>query len=387
MGDTIRNSASFEPKMETLTKKERVLRTFEYKPLDRPAIYDKIHSLKFIEHVYGKPITEKNAEDAICTAIAKKCDMTRHVVIPDNLEPYKYMDEDGFVYRIYWNTKEIIRRPFQTVQEASELVRKDIDRIRQAIEQRRLCHQAKWHLKLFGEQFGTPEELNHEFRRVQKKMDGPVVVAPEFFDGIGPVTTRYNYDTFVYLYHDCPELMHDLLSAHCAYQLFLLDSFEGPELTPVALMSTAVSGTQGLIFSPEFLKREFFPVAHKIVTRLKKLGYKVILEMEGDVRQVIDDIVATGTDGYTTVEELANMSCAWLKKRYPKLVLSQMIDSTQLLTHGSRKAVEEKTNEIIELLEEYGGIFIGSSGDINEEVRVENALVMMDTAMQKNFNH
>ncbi len=372
--------------METLTKKERVLFTFDYKPLDRPAIYDKIHSLKFIEHVYGKPITDKNAEDAVCTTIAKTCDMTRHVVIPDNMEPYTYMDEDEFVYKICWNTKEIIRRPFQTVQEASELVRKDIDRIEQAIELKRLCHQAMWHLKLFGEQFVTPEELNYEFQRVQKKMDGTVVVAPEFFDGIGPVTTRYNYDTFVYLYHDYPDLMHDLLSAHCAYQLFLMDSFEGPELAPVALMSTAVSGTQGLIFSPDFLKREFFPVAKKIITRLKELGYKVILEMEGDVRQVFDDIVATGTNGYTTVEALANMSCAWIKQRYPKLVLSQMIDSTQLLTYGSQDEVLDKTMEIIRLLEEYGGIFIGSSGDINEEVKVENVLVMIDTVMQKKLN-
>jgi hypothetical protein len=372
--------------MGTLTKKERVLHTFEYKPLDRPAIYDKIHSLKFIEHVFGKPISEKNAEDAVCTVIAKTCDMTRHVVIPDNLEPYTDRDEDDFVYRIYWNTKEIISRPFRTVQEASELVRKDIDRIRQAIELKKLCHQAKWHLKLFGEQFGTPEELNEEFQRVQNKMDGTVVVAPEFFDGIGPVTTRYNYDTFVYLYHDYPELIHDLLSAHCAYQLFLIDSFEGPVLSPVALMSTAVSGTQGLIFSPNFLEKEFFPVARKIVTRLKERGYKVILEMEGDVRQVFDDIIATGTDGYTTVEELANMSCAWLKKRYPRLVLSQMIDSTQLLTYGSQDEVLDKTNEVIDLLEEYGGIFIGSSGDINEEVKVENAFVMIDTAKQKKFN-
>jgi hypothetical protein len=372
--------------MGTLTKKQRVMHTFEYKPLDRPAIYDKIHSLKFIEHVYGSGVTEKNAEDAVCTAIARTCDMTRHVVIPDKLEPYTDRDEDGFVYRIYWNTKEIISRPFKTVGEASELVRKDIDRIKQAIELKRLCHQAKWHLKLFGEQLNMPEELNEEFRRVQSKMDGTVVVAPEFFDGIGPVTTRYNYDTFVYLYQDYPELIHDLLSAHCAYQLFLIDSFEGPTLTPVALMSTAVSGTQGLIFSPDFLKKEFFPVAQKIVARLKERGYKVNIEMEGDVRQVFDDIVATGADGYTTVEEPANMSCARLKKRYPKLVLSQMIDSTQLLTYGSQEAVRDKTREVIELLEAYGGIFIGSSGDINEEVRVENALMMIDTAMQKKFN-
>ena len=365
------------------TKKERVLNTFNYKPLDRPAIYDKIHSLKFIEYVYGKTITSKNAEDAVCTTIAKTCDMTRHVVIPYDLNTYTEKDEDGFVYRIHWNTKEIIERPFKTISEARELVKKDIFRIREAIENKKFCHQAKWHLKLLDEKFEEPEELNAEFKRIQDKMDGTVMV-PEFFDGLGPVTTRYNYDTFIYLYHDYPELMHELLEAHCDYQLFRIESFAGPELSPIALMGTAVSGVGGLIFSPSFLYREFFPFAQKIVDKLKEKGYKVIFEMEGDVRIVLDDIVKTGTDAYTPVEELSGMSVEWIKEKYPRLVLAQMIDP-HLLTYGKKNEVIKKTKDIIELARKRGGILIGSSGDINEEVNVENAMAMINTVKNVKF--
>ena len=210
--------------MMHLTKKQRVLNTFNYEKLDRPAVYDKLHSLTFIEHVFGKPITPANAEDAVCAAIAKTCDMTRHVVVPDNLDTYTETDEDGFIYRVSWNTKEIIERPFNTIEQAKELVRKDIDMIGQAIEDRKFCNQAKWHLKLFDEQFEEPEELNAEFGRLQNKMEGTVMMAPEFYDGLGPVTTRYNYDMFIYLYQDEPELMRELLSAHCDYQLFRINS-------------------------------------------------------------------------------------------------------------------------------------------------------------------
>ena len=368
-----------------LTKKQRVLNTFNYGELDRPAIYDKIHSLKFIEHVYGQAITKSNAEDAVCAAIGKTCDMTRHVAVPDNLETYTETDEDGFVYRVTWNSKEIIARPFNTINKAKDLVRKDIDRIRQAIEDKKFCHQAKWHRKLFGEQFDEPEELNAEFTRLQNKMDGTVMMAPEFFDGLGPVTTRYNYDMFIYLHDDEPELIGELLAAHCDYQLFRIKSFAGPKLSPVALMGTAVSGVGGLIFSPDFLRKEFFPFAAKIVNLQKQLGYKVIFEMEGDTRIVFDDIVSSGSDGYATIEELSGMSAAWIKSKYPKLTIAQMIDSAQLLTYGDKEQVIDKTKDMVKLARKYNGVLIGSSGDINEEVNIANAMAMFETINNSNF--
>jgi hypothetical protein len=96
-------------------------------------------------------------------------------------------------------------------------------------------------------------------------------------------------------------------------------------------------------------------------------------------------MIKTGTDAYTTVEERSGMSVEWIKSRYPRLVLAQMIDSTQLLTYGSVNDVIEKTKGIINILKKYGGILIGSSGDINEEVNIENITAMIDTVKSSNF--
>jgi hypothetical protein len=85
-----------------LTKKERVLNTFNFKPVDRPALYDVVHNLKFIEAVYGKSVNSRNAEDVTCEAIGKVLDLVRHFAIPDNLEPTVEKDEDGFVHRREW---------------------------------------------------------------------------------------------------------------------------------------------------------------------------------------------------------------------------------------------------------------------------------------------
>ena len=81
-------------KIESLTKKQRVINTFEYKDLDRFAIYDKIHNIDIIEYVTGERINEKNAEDVTCRALGQLCDMVRHVAIPYRLDEYMRKDED-----------------------------------------------------------------------------------------------------------------------------------------------------------------------------------------------------------------------------------------------------------------------------------------------------
>jgi len=89
-----------------------------------------------------------------------------------------------------------------------------------------------------------------------------------FFDGLGPVATRYNYDIFIYLCYNHPQLMYKLLEAHCDYQLFRIESFGRSELSPVALMETAVSGVHGLIFSSSFLYQDFFHLLKKFSLKL-----------------------------------------------------------------------------------------------------------------------
>ncbi len=368
-----------------LTKKDRILNTFDFKELDRPALYDVIHNIRFIEEVYGRQVNQKNAEDAICTTVAKTLDMVRHFAIPSDLESRVINDEDGFVYRKKWWTVEIIERPFRTTAEAKELVKKDIFRIRSAIENKRFCRQAMYDIQLFEDRYDCAEEMNADFERIQNKLDGTVMVAPEQPEPCEYIQTRYNIDTFIYLLKDYPELMEELIAAHLDYRLFVIESFPEPPLTPVAFTGTMASSPGGLMFSPDFIFKYLFPSVKKLLDKLKEKGYKVIYDFEGDSRQVLDHIVSDRADAYTPVEEISGVYIEDIKKRYPKLVLGFVIDSINLLTNGSSKAVEKKTMEVIELAKEYGGIMIGSSGAIHENVPVENALSMINTVKKIRF--
>jgi len=145
------------------------------------------------------------------------------------------------------------------------------------------------------------------------------------------------------------------------------------------------SGPAGLLYSPSFIKRELFPQVKKILNRLKEKGYKVIYDFEGDNREVLDLMVKDGADASTPVEEISGVDIEEIKKKYPGLVLGFMIDSINLLTNGSSDDVIKKTRDIIRIARDYGGILIGSSGTLHNEIPVENILAMTDAVKNIRF--
>jgi hypothetical protein len=124
------------------------------------------------------------------------------------------------------------------------------------------------------------------------------------------------------------------------------------------------------LFSPFFIKRELFPSVKKILNRLKEKGYKVIYDFEGDNREALDIMVKDGADAFTPVEEISGVDIEEIKKKYPRLVLGFMIDSIDLLTNGSSDDVIKKARDIVRIARDHGGILIGSSGALHNEVPV-----------------
>ena len=162
-----------------LDSRKRIINTFQGKEIDRFATYDIIHSKDLIEHVCGEKITPKNAEDITCRAVGRLLDMVRHFSIPDISDPRIETDEDGFVRKIDWWTIPMIKRPFDNMKSLVDLVKKDIDNIYTCISSKKVCRQAQFPCRLFGEEYEYLEQVKDNFKRVVGKMDGTVMIAPE----------------------------------------------------------------------------------------------------------------------------------------------------------------------------------------------------------------
>lgn len=64
---------------------------------------------------------------------------------------------------------------------------------------------------------------------------------------------------------------------------------------------------RGLLVSPEFLRREYFPLVEYAIEPLLAVGAKLVWHCDGDYRPIIDDVLACGSPGC----KASRASAAW----------------------------------------------------------------------------
>ena len=362
--------------MDTLTCRERVLKTINGEPVDRLAVYDIIHSVDLIEHLTGDKVTGANAEDLTCKAVSQVLDLVRHFCIPSSPAETEYRDEDGFVYRYQWWTREIVERPSKTVEQTRELMKADVERIQAAIEKGEVCWQALEHLELLGEHCKTFAEIEELFRRIAGKLDGTIMVTPEALPGMYTATNRYGFEMAIYTYYDHPEDFLAVYHAFCDYEVAKIHALAGlVDVAPVALLSEAVAFNTGLLFPPDFVRDVQYPNIKRIIDAYKSHGFKVIFHADGNKWPILDDVISFGADVIDPCETLATMEIKELTEKYPNTTFASPVDCQNLLARGTP---EEITAACWKVLDDCGGqrVLTGSTSEIHPEISVENAMTM-----------
>ena len=364
--------------MDTLTSRERALRTVNGEEVDRLAVYDIIHSVDLIEYLADDKITPGNAEDLACKAASKVLDIVRHFCIPGDLETKTYGDEDGFVYRQVWWTRDIVDRPNKTVRQTRDLMKKDVERIRKAIEKGEVCWQALEHLELLGEHCKTFEEIKELYLRIANKLEDTIMLPPESLPGMYSLVNRYGFELAIYTYHDHPEDFLELYQVLGDYEVARIHALADlVEWSPIAMFSEDTAYNEGLMFSPEFIREVMCPNMKKIIDALKSCGYKVMFHSDGNKWTILDDIISLGVDIIEPCETMATMEVKKLRQMYPDIALGSPIDCQLLLARGTK---EEIAAACWQVLEDCGGrwLLTGSTSEIHPAIPVENAMAMYD---------
>ena len=114
------------------------------------------------------------------------------------------------------------------------------------------------------------------------------------------------------------------------------------------------------MFSPDFLRREYFPRLARQLEPIKQAGIKVVYHSDGDVTNVIDGLIEVGVDALNPIEPTAGMDLALIKKRYGKnLVLIGNVDPNAM-SIGTPREVEQDVKRCIRDGAKGGGLFIDS---------------------------
>ena len=338
---------------------ERVLRTLRFEEVDRPPIYDSLRNNAVIEHYSGKKLTPENGREITLKAISRTLDATKSFMrFP---QTPRSEDRNGFIIRVNEWTEWIEKTPFETMEELRNWVKAQISQYE-----------------------GWGNELEATLaRHVADFMDkkqrlGDTVLFWAFADlGFTSAYDACGLDRFSYLAVDEPALLSEWLEIRCDKNIQLVKHLSCPELSPVAFIGEDIAYKGGLLFSPFWLRKEFFPRLKRLVDAYHEKGVKVIYHSDGKLWEVMTDLMECGIDGLNPIEVIAGMEIKRLRTEYPGLVLIGGIDASQLLPFGTPEEIKKATREAIR--DGGHGYFVASTSELHKNIPLENIIAMWET--------
>lgn len=360
-----------------MTPRERVERTLRCEETDRVPLYDLLRNDAAFAHFSGQPLPPlgPGADAAELERIAAKAtgaflDMTRAVGFGP-VAAQDVTDEYGFVYHHapFEKTVWIVRRPFADVPGAVRFLKQWILRVRE--QEQAICASPEAHR----------ERHHRSFLATQALLGDTVNLLAQHGLGLDDVRHLLGMELFCYVDADEPGLISEALEAMTRRNIAECHAIADPSLSPVVLTYGDIACKERLLHSPAFLRREFFPRLQRLNDAWHEHGLRCLFHSDGQLMEVMDDLLAAGIDGLNPIETVAGMSLAEVRQRYGmRLFLAGGIDMSQLLSRARPEEVRHVCRQAVR--DAYPGYFMGSTTEADNSCRLENLLAMRQVALE-----
>jgi len=148
----------------------------------------------------------------------------------------------------------------------------------------------------------------------------------------------------------------------------------------VIMLRDDYASRNGTIMSPEYFKKFILPGLSKIVSKIKEKGAFCIKHCDGNIWNILDDIVETGVDAINPLEPAAGMDIGKVKKKYgEKVCLIGNVDCGDLLCRMEEDKVIEEVRHCIREAGPSGGYILSSSNSITSSTKPKNFMAMIES--------
>ncbi|MBN1795470.1 MAG: hypothetical protein JW804_02240 [Sedimentisphaerales bacterium] len=199
----------------------------------------------------------------------------------------------------------------------------------------------------------------------------------------GPLNNSFTYtgmELFMLGIHDAPELIAHLMDCSAKLSTYIAQVFAENTSAPLLFMGEDCAGTSGPMFSPDFIRKEAMPRWEQIRKPIKEKGFKLMFHTDGRYGLLLPIILEEfGAEALNPIERNGCNDIFEIHRQYPQKLLFGNVCCAATLPHGNIYDVEDETLELIERIGPDGGIFIGSSGEVNDLLPVENVEAMYRT--------
>ena len=332
-------------------------------------IYGVITSDAFIEKVSGESLTRENAEELTARAYRKYIDLTRPFkeTLGPTLERTLSVDEFGYSWQHDRWTQWMVKTPYQTIEGMKQVLGQQIEFFRSwrpRTEQRTE--------KLMALTAPTAVE------GIQKMLGRHTLVTGWVPIGTAPgCYFRDGLENFSYLLADHPEVVTQWAVARHQMNLRKIDAMADPTNCPLEFIDADIAYRNALLFSPEYFRETgWFQKLAELVDCFHAHGVAVVFHSDGDLREILPELVSTGIDGLNPIETAAGMSIQHLREAFPDLILIGGLDN-----HALINATPDEVRKLTLQELKHGGdrLILGSSTEeFDASMKVENVLAALE---------
>ena len=175
-----------------------------------------------------------------------------------------------------------------------------------------------------------------------------------------------------------PAFVKDLMRIGTDYyrELYGLVLREGAD---IVLLGDDYADKNGPMMSPAQFEDIILPCDAAVVASVKSAGGYCIKHIDGDVRKIMDQLVATGLDCLGPLEPVPGMELEGILARYPGRITVMGNVSVDLLSSGTPEEVTAETRRLLATVSAHGPHIMSSGNTIASSVRPENFLAMVET--------
>jgi len=124
-----------------------------------------------------------------------------------------------------------------------------------------------------------------------------------------------------------------------------------------------------------------FPYLADLINRSRKRGIPVFFHCDGNVNEILDDIVGFGISTLHPIERKSNMDIGKIRKRYGNnICLSGNIDASDTLPYGTIERIEQEVRETINAAGRNGAFILASDSDYHDGIPPKNFIAMIKAA-------
>jgi uroporphyrinogen decarboxylase-like protein len=133
---------------------------------------------------------------------------------------------------------------------------------------------------------------------------------------------------------------------------------------------------KGPMVSPDFLRREYFPLLEWALEPMVEAGAVIVWHCDGNYRPLLDDVMACGIGGMQGFQRECGMDLEWIVERRTRdgdpLLIFGPLSVTTTLPHGTPEEVRAEVRLAMDLCRDKASLVFFTSNTMNPDIPLEN---------------